>query len=160
MTNHGMYLNSSDLELVTDGATLQTVGMRFANISVPKGATITNAYITFTVDEAQSGITSLSFYGQAIDNAPAFTSAASNVTGRVKTISKTDWNNIPAWTTIGAKIQTPNISSVIQEIVNRTGWLPNNSLAIIGTGSGRRTAKAFDNGAANAPVLTITYTTK
>ena len=39
-----MYLNSSDLELVYDGSN-QRVGMRFTSVSVPRGATITRAYV-------------------------------------------------------------------------------------------------------------------
>src|SRR3972149_5451247 len=44
---------SSDLELVYDG-TNQVVGMRFLDIAVPQGATITSAWIQFTADESQS----------------------------------------------------------------------------------------------------------
>src|SRR3990172_6787081 len=50
---------SSDLELVYDG-TNQVVGMRFLDIAVPQGATITSAWIQFTADESQSEPTSLS----------------------------------------------------------------------------------------------------
>ena len=40
-----MSLGSSDLELVFDSGGNQTVGMRFNAITIPFGATITNAYI-------------------------------------------------------------------------------------------------------------------
>lgn len=43
-------LNSTDLGLVTDAA-VQTVGMRFTGVTVPRGATVTKAYIQFTTDE-------------------------------------------------------------------------------------------------------------
>jgi hypothetical protein len=38
-------LTSSDLELVTDGTVVQTVGVRFRSLAIPKGATITAAWI-------------------------------------------------------------------------------------------------------------------
>ena len=60
--NGQMYRDSSDLELVTEDD-VQTVGMRFTGIGVPTGATITNAFIQFTVDEATSGSVSLSIRG-------------------------------------------------------------------------------------------------
>ena len=42
----GMSLTSSDLELVYDGSN-QKVGMRFTSVAVPRGATITRAYLQF-----------------------------------------------------------------------------------------------------------------
>lgn len=157
--SHSVTINSSDLELVKDNE-LQTVGLRFNNISVPKGAIVTDAYINFTVDEMQSETTSLSFYGQAADNAATFITTTGDISGRLKTNSKVDWNNIPAWVTVKAKVQTPDLSPIIQEIVNRSGWNSNNSLAIIVTGIGHRTAMSFDYyGAVYAPVLTINYST-
>ena len=42
---------SSDLEIV-DESTNQVIGLRFQDITIPKGATIVDAYVQFTVDEA------------------------------------------------------------------------------------------------------------
>ena len=65
-----------------------------------------------------------------------------------------------AWTTIGEagpNQRTPNISAVIQEIVNRSGWALGNSLAVIVTGTGKRVAESF-NGVANAaPLLVVEF---
>ena len=50
--NQGMYLTSTDLELVYNGGRgRQQVGMRFLNITIPQGTVIKNTYIRFTVDE-------------------------------------------------------------------------------------------------------------
>src|SRR5204863_9584546 len=62
-------LTSSDLELVNDGDN-QTVGMRFAGLTIPPGATIKTAYLQFKVDETTSESTSLAIQGQATDTAP------------------------------------------------------------------------------------------
>jgi hypothetical protein len=62
------------------------------------------------------------------------------------------------WLTVGeagADQQTEDISTIIQEIVNRQDWTTNNSIALIITGSGARTAEAFDGTA--APLLHIEY---
>jgi len=66
-----MYLNSSDLELIHD-ADDQTVGMRWVNLTIPRGATISAAYIQFVAKESQSETTTLTFCAQASDNAPTF----------------------------------------------------------------------------------------
>jgi calcineurin-like phosphoesterase family protein len=152
-------LTSSDLEFVADGTTVQTVGIRFNNLAIPQGATITNAYIEFTVDEVQSETTSLTFFGQAINNAPTFTSATRDVSSRTKTTSQVIWNAIPAWDVVGAKKQTPNLSSIVQEIVNRAGWASGNSIAFVVTGNGHRTAEAYDKLTPGAAKLVVSYIT-
>lgn len=151
---------SSDLELIEDGSTQQIVGIRFNGIAVPKGATIIAAYVQFKVDEATTAATNLTIQGQAIDTAPTFASAVNNITARGRTTASVAWNNVPGWSTVGAagaEQKTPNIGPVIQEIVNRDGWVSGNSLALIITGNGKRTAEAFDGDQAGAPRLLIDY---
>jgi len=151
-------LTSSDLELVADGST-QTVGVRFANLGIPAGATITKAYIQFSTDETQSGATSLILKGQAADNAAAFTTASTNVSSRPRTGASVSWVP-PAWTTIGQAgpgQRTPELAPVVQEIVGRPGWASNNALALIVTGTGHRTAKAFNGSSTEAPLLHVEY---
>ncbi len=50
-----------------------------------------------------------------------------------------------------------NLSPIIQEIVNRTGWSPGNALVMIITGSGKRVAEAYDGDHAGGPLLHIEY---
>ena len=154
-----MDLTSSDLELGADAGVNQWVGMRFTNISIPRGASITNAYVEFEVDETGTTATSVTIRGQASDNALAFTSSTSNISSRARTAAQVAWNNIPAWTTVNVKWQTPNISSIVQEIVNRPAWASGNSIVIIINGTGRRTAESYNGEPAAAPKLVIQYTT-
>jgi RHS repeat-associated protein len=65
------------------------------------------------------------------------------------------------WTTAdegGPDQRTPNLSSVLQEVLNRPGWTSGNALAIIITGSGKRIAKSYDRDMYGAPYLHIEYT--
>ncbi len=151
---------SSDLELVLED-TLQTVGIRFAGVNIPQGAIITNAYVQFQVDEANSETTALTIQGQAADNAPTFTSTDFDISSRSRTTNRVSWSPA-AWPERGAAgpdQQTPNLASVIQEIVDRSGWRSANSLALIVTGSGKRVAESFDGDQAAAPLLHVEYTT-
>jgi hypothetical protein len=59
----------------------------------------------------------------------------------------------------GPAQQTPDLAGVVQEIVDRPGWANGNSLAVIVTGTGRRTAEAFDGSRSAAPLLHIEYGT-
>ncbi|HKQ36475.1 MAG TPA: glycosyl hydrolase, partial [Verrucomicrobiae bacterium] len=116
-------LNSTDLELVNDdaaGAGNQTVGLRFADLSIPRGAVITSATIQFTADESQSDVTSLSIFAQAADDASIFTTAANNISSRPRTPFSVPWQP-PAWN-IGesnAAQRTPNLAGLVQEITSR-----------------------------------------
>ncbi len=155
-----MYRNSTDLELIYDGSN-QTVGMRFAGVSIPPGATIVNAYLQFWVDETSSDPTFLTVQGQAIDNALGFSTATRNISSRSRTAASVSWVP-PAWLTVGAAgldQRTSNLSSVIQEIVSRPGWVRGNSLAIIVTGTGHRVAVAYEGNPARAPLLHVEYST-
>ncbi|MGY1620124.1 PKD domain-containing protein [Geodermatophilus sp. SYSU D00691] len=154
-------LGSSDLELVTDGGAAQTVGLRFTGVAVPAGATITNAYVQFQVDEATTAATSLTVAAEATDNPAVFTTAARDVSARPRTSATVAWAPA-AWPTVGARgpdQRTPDLAAVVQEVVSRPGWVSGNALALVLTGTGRRTAEAVESGAAVAPVLHVEYTT-
>jgi acid phosphatase type 7 len=159
--NGSVYMTSSDIELVNDGATNgnQTVGLRFTGINVPKGATITNAYMQFTANEPGSTSTNVTIKGENADNSASFTTAPFNVSSRVKTTATVSWT--PAsWTTAGhAGIaqRTPDLKAIVQQIVSRTGWSAGNALSLIITGTGKRTAYAYEGSSSNAPKLVIEY---
>ena len=161
--SHSVSLSSSDLELIQDGsAGEQLVGIRFQNIDIPKGATIESACIQFTTDEADSKETSLIIKGEAADDAQAFTSESSNISNRPTTTSFVNWDNIRSWDVLdeaGEDQRTPDIKSVIQEIVDRDGWGSGNALAIIISGSGERTARSWDSedSSDKSAKLIITY---
>jgi hypothetical protein len=135
--------------------------MRFNGIEIPQGATISNAYIQFQVDEATVGATSLTIEGEAVDNAATFTATTGNITARARTATSVGWTPAP-WTTVGEAEpdqQTPDISEVIQEIVNRPGWTSSNSLVIVITGTGKRTAESYNGVASGAALLHVEYST-
>ncbi|MGH9366746.1 MAG: metallophosphoesterase [Thermoanaerobaculia bacterium] len=149
-------LTSTDLELVLESST-QTVGIRFVDVNVPQGATLTNAYVQFQVDEASSDPTSLTIQGEASDGAATFEGVTWNVSSRPRTAAAVSWSP-PPWTTVadaGPDQRTPDIAPVIQEIVNRPGWASGNALAIIVTGSGKRVAEASEGTA--SPLLHLEF---
>ena len=154
-------LTSSDLELVTDGNTQQIVGTRFAGLQVPAGATIINASIQFRTDEVSTDVANLTIRAEAHDNTPAYQAVTGNVASRATTTANVAWTP-PAWNTVneaGAAQRTPNLASLIQAIVDRPGWTQGNALALQFRGTGRRTADAFEDGAAFAPLLHVEYST-
>ncbi|HSL44237.1 MAG TPA: right-handed parallel beta-helix repeat-containing protein [Anaerolineales bacterium] len=159
VSSGSLSITSSDLELGMDGTSSQLVGMRFNNIAIPRGASILNAYVEFEVDETSSASTSLTLQGQASDHALAFSTSSRNISSRPRTAAQVAWNGIPSWTVIDAKWQTPDLSPIVQEIVDRPGWISGNSIVIMVSGSGERTAEAYDGEPPAAPKLVLTYTT-
>lgn len=155
-----MNLNSSDLELIRENSRQQIVGIRFQNVNVPGNATILHAFIQFTVDETNTEPTSLVIRGEASDNATTFIDENGNISSRPVTEASAQWNDLPPWDTeadAGADQRTPNIRSILQEIVNRDGWSQRNSIVIIISGHGRRTAESFNGESGSSPLLQIMY---
>lgn len=154
-----VYRASTDLELVYDGSR-QTLGLRFTKVAVPQGATVTDAYIQFKTDEATSVSTVLTIRGQAVNSAPTFSSTSKNVSSRSRTAASVAWSP-PAWKKVGetgAGQRTPNLASVVQEVVDRSGWASGNALAFIVTGKGERVAESFDGTRTGTPLLRIAFT--
>ena len=152
-----VYLDSSDLELINDDwLSDQIVGLRFAPLEVPRGATIIEAFLQFTVDEHNDGPTSLRISGQAAADAPAFSSTDFDISSRPKTSAVVPWNSLPSWTAEEIH-NTPNLADVVQEIINRAGWAHGNSIVFLVEGSGERSAYAFDGKREKAPRLHVSY---
>ncbi|MBW2408738.1 MAG: hypothetical protein JRF72_02995, partial [Deltaproteobacteria bacterium] len=164
-TNGAVGLTSSDLELVRTSID-QTIGMRFQNITIEQGAIIDSAFIEFACDETgPTEATTLTFYGEAHNNALTFSGTNYNISHRAKTATSVVWSIAAGdqWATTHERRQSPDLAPIIQEIVDRSGWETGNSLAIIITGSGKRVAESW-NGANSsgdltlAPRLIINYT--
>jgi hypothetical protein len=97
--------------------------------------------------------------GDASDHALPFVNTAYNVSDRIRTTASVGWNP-PDWSFPGLVTpdqQTADISSIIGEIVNRQGWTTGNSIALIITGTGKRTAKSYNGAPTQGPVLHIEY---
>ncbi len=157
-----MYLDSSDLELVDDAsyAGRQTVGLRFRGVAVPQGARIVAAHLELVVDEATAGPTSLQVRAQAADHAPPFTTATADLTTRTLARAVVRWPDVPAWSTVGALQRTPDLATVVQEVVDRRGWTAGNSLVLVVSGTGSRVARSADSHPDDAPRLVIDYATR
>jgi hypothetical protein len=154
-----MSIPSGDLELVTDDAMVQTVGLRFTDIGVPRNATVTRAYIQFTAIRASTAPTVLTIRGQDADNAATFAGTAFNITSRPTTSATVAWTPKPwPYANQSSEIhRTPDIRNVLTEIISRPGWLPSNAVAFTIAGSGLRAAYSWNGSAARAARLHIDY---
>ena len=131
---------SSDLEMPYEDAgtppsDLQLIGIRFQNVEIPFGVVIESAYIQFTADDEKlAGETvNLAIWGQKEPNPGSFGGAAYMISSAPRTSAVAKWSNVPDWTSDQTNLasRTPDISNVIEELVNQAGWVSGNSIAFI-----------------------------
>ncbi|RUM64974.1 MAG: hypothetical protein DSZ05_06795, partial [Sulfurospirillum sp.] len=151
---------SSDLEMTMEHDQ-QIVGIRFQGLVIPQGATITNAYIQFGVDEVSTVATNLQITAEDNVNAPAFTKTPYYLSDLQTLDNSIQWNP-PAWNQVGVQginQQTSDIKSLVQSIVNKTGWKSGNAMAFLISGTGKRVAESYDGDPSLSPILHVEYTT-
>lgn len=122
-TNNEVYLGTC-----SSGGNI-TSGFRFNNIQVPKNATIKYALVTFTVDGTYTNPINVEIYGEDAANSATFTSG-SPPSSRSTPYPPALWNISDTWS-LSLRRTTPQLSSVIEKIVERGDWAPGNSLSII-----------------------------
>ncbi|MCK5363016.1 MAG: hypothetical protein KAR22_08615, partial [Gammaproteobacteria bacterium] len=139
----------------------QVVGLRFQGIGIPQGATVTSAVIEFWPAAISTGTTNVKIHGEDADDAAPFAASTKNVSARTRTTANVDWNAVPAWDDVDIVRQSPDLTGIVQEIVNRGGWCGDNALAFVlelnGSGGGPRSAESFDNDPSRAPILRVNY---
>ena len=152
-------LSSPELELVYDTSN-QFVGLRFSRVDIPKGATVTRAYIQFVAAEKSSNREAeLFIQGEARESTLVFGNSPNNISLRGKTIATVPWYPNP-WLASGSKgpdQQTSDISAIVQEIISKRSWEAGNPLVFTITGGGKRVAVSYDGDSSSAPLLHIEY---
>lgn len=134
-------------------------GFKFDDIGVPKGVTITRAYIQFTAYRADYDQTVLTIRGEDNDDASSFSTSRGNITSRPLTTASATWN-VSSWQNSGDKgtaQQTPDLKTIVQEIINRSDWDENDEMAFIFEGSGFRNVTSYEGNPNDAATLYIEW---
>ena len=155
---------NSTLYLHTNAGAERQVGIRFRNTYIPQGVTITSAKIVFKAGSDDSDTVNLRITADKAPDAPIYTATTSNISGRTQTTAAVDWS-VGAWTADNF-YESPDLTSVVQEVVNQADWCRGNAIALTlkrnGAATGQRRARAYDtynnNGfAAPEAALVVTY---
>ena len=160
ISSGAIYSTSTDLELGSDvsGANgPQLVGLRFQHIDIPAGAAIIAAFIELETDETSTTATQVTIQAQASGNAESFTNNAYDLSLRSRTRMSVTWD-IPAWNSSSERHRSPDLSNLIQVLVDREDWDAFNAIVIIIAGTGRRTAESYDGESDAAPILYAEFT--
>jgi len=101
-------------------------GIRFQSVDVPQGANITGAWLDdvgYDGDNIAPVLTKI--YGEDIDDAPIFDLTVADFFDRDRTTAFVDWSATPF-----ASKTTPSLAGIIQEIVDRAGWVAGNDMVL------------------------------
>jgi len=144
--------------------------LRFTDLFIPQGIRIESAHIQFTAKEVDTNNCLVYIRGHDVDNSLSAEDAFAEYRWDVTTSAEVVWEP-PGWQTVGAAgpdQRTPDLSSIIQEIVNRPGYTINSAITIIITGenTGQRRAVSYEGTKENpdkfadaAALLTVNYNT-
>lgn len=109
-----------------DGLDTYKAFFRFTGLTIPAGSTITACTINFLAAATLSATTcNVKIQAIAADSATAPVDAADG-NGRSLTTANVTWS--PGSQTADTEYSTPDLSAVLQEVVNRGGWASGNNV--------------------------------
>ena len=126
---------------------------RFQNINIAQGTTIQSAFFK-AIFKSGSGTSAMKMVGTDVDNVSAPSSASDGNTS-LHTSAIVEWTNPTIHST---NYQTsPDIKTIIQEIVDRSGWAAGNAIMIqtyfdpsLFSGTRQRQARSWDDTSSGA----------
>ena len=135
-------------------------GMRFRDMSIPQGATILEATLSLPYAGWLKELpVALSIRAEDADTSYAFSASRPLASNRPTTSAVVEWTILEepvSW------FDAPDLTAVIQEVIDRPGWQAGNDLSVIAHNESTGTlfhyldVLAFDNGT-DVATLTITY---
>lgn len=137
-------------------------GIRFVGVTIPQGASILTAKVTFqSFNDRGDVVCNIQIKGENADDPATFSNQA-NFNGRTRTTEYVNWDAIPAWTA-NNDYDSPSIINIIQEIVNRAGWVSENHLVLFFANNVSdvcfRLPKSYDYDTTYCARLTVTWST-
>lgn len=156
----GWSITSSYLTFGDAATFAYNVWITFNGVEVPQGSTVTSAVLTFYNPYAEGvGNITIALYGNDEDS-PTNPTNITEANTLALTTATVPWT-VPNFAA-DTYYDTPDLTSIIQEIVNRSGWAANNNLMIIIHGNiattNYRYPNSWDQGTATKfPALAIAW---
>lgn len=163
-------LSSGSMDTTADFLELsqvRAIGVRFNNVDIPPLSEIQSAHLEFvganysattTADNAEL---SAGIWAEYVPDAAHFAKFKRNISSRTLTNTSIGWDDMPL-AIDDTRFESPDISELVQQLVNQGDWLAGNDMAFVlkgVSGTGRRQYSAFDTSSVNAPMLRIKYRT-
>lgn len=136
-----------------------SIGFRFRTVAVPQGATIDAAKIIVSANTNDNNNFEVYIQADDADDSAVF-SSGDRPKDRALTTASVTWTGQPIWYTDNW-VDSPDISTVVKEVVDRPGWASDNNFSIC-TGDHAhytyRNINTYDGDTSKAPKLHIEYT--
>lgn len=143
----------------------QEVALRFSSIGLHPTSTIVSAYIQFTSYSSQSAsyiasdqFVDIAIHAEDVANSNAITSASGSVSSRAKTNTAVLWSPLKwAISVSTADQKTPDLASVMQDVVSRGDWALDNAMTILFVKNNTANDSRFAFNSVGSTTLSITY---
>jgi pectate lyase len=135
-----------------------TLGFRFGDVPVPRRAVVESAVLRLFAAGSATRSVALRYAAEATGSSSPFSAVPWDLTRRPRTAATVD--HVPGPWTLNAYNATPDLTRLVQEVVNRADWAPGNSLSlfILDRGSlSTRLVTGFGTAPAAAPTLEIRF---
>lgn len=131
MAGGGFFSNSGASAIIGDFDEVsyaRAAFVRFTDVQIPQGAVIDAAKVEVKAFGMDTAIPPMVVYGHAADNS-AVPATRTELNARVRTTASASW--VPAAWINNAWTDSPPLTAIIQEIVNRPGWVAGNAITIM-----------------------------
>jgi hypothetical protein len=136
-------LTRKEIRLASDGFE-GWAGFRFPGLAIPPGSQILSAFVQF--EAARKGVKPAQLLIAARGTGAPFATTPLGLSGPGSSGPSVRWSP-PPWLRKGDAQRTPDLSSVVQHVVDEPGWNEGDALALLTWGTGKRTVGASDAGA-------------
>ena len=131
---------------------------RFAGAPIPRGATIVSAKLRMQVVAKGNAAVTLRYSAEKSANSGILAQITHLLTARPKTTA-TVLHSPGAWTD-GTMVESPELGSVVQEVVAQSTWAPGNAITMFIADAGSpalRQLVSFEGGASKAVTLVVRW---
>jgi hypothetical protein len=134
---------------------MHVLPFRFSAVQIESTDTIAEAYIEFSAAVTSAVPTSVEIWGEMSTWSPYYNCRGkNNVSNRNVTSSSVTWTNLSTWE-LGGTYRSPNVSSIVREIVSMPGWKRGNPIGFVIRATGLRIVQTFEGERCSAPSILI-----
>lgn len=162
----GSFLNINDAPVdefgnpSTDPTDNTIIALRFDDLNIPRGATINHASVQLTSTSYFDSSTTVTLVAEAADDSDPLSDTDFNLSNRYRlagsgTVAQVSWDMQTS--DFEEERLSPDVGTIVSEIVSRPGWCGGNALTLLLHGNGVREVFAREGAAYFAPVLQVEY---
>ena len=150
--------SSASVHLETGGSGVQVAALRFTGVPIARGARIGRAYLQLSAAQTASGAAEMRIRAGSAADASALSAEPFAVANTAVTTSEVVWR-VPGWSAgeHGPAQRSPDLSGVVQEVVDHPQWAASGSIVLVLRGHGARAFVSFDGDPQAAPVLRLEW---